>query len=57
MIRRSHPHVPDSNLCGVSPAGTGSQITLNQNRSLALPSVHLTDFPSFRTTLYISYDH
>ena len=47
MSRRSHPHVPDSSLCGVSPAGTGSQITLNQNRSLALPFVLPTNFPSF----------
>ena len=27
MIRRSHPHAPDSNLCCGSPAETGSQIT------------------------------
>ena len=31
---RSHPHFPDSGLCGVSPAGTGSQFTLTQNSQL-----------------------
>ena len=30
MIRRSHPHAPDSSSRGVRPAGTGSQITLYQ---------------------------
>ena len=32
MVWRSHHHVPDSNSHGMSPAETGSQITLYQTQ-------------------------
>ena len=58
MIRRPHPHAPDSSLYGVSPAETGSQITclLITGHLHCLPCVWPTFHP-FRITLCISSDY